>query len=155
MMKRWMLNVAKGFTIFAKSLVGVTPPAPYVGRTYGTFATIERDAFNAALEHTHALMNTTGWNAGAYESGSMNCVTFCMKMLVEVVKEMEGNEDYDGRLPLSLFGYRRDSDGVGHCVLRVNIGGEPTFYEAMPEPRHLSPKTLSKQEVASRTFDFG
>jgi hypothetical protein len=154
-MKKYLLNLCRCLTIAVKGFVGVVPPMPYVWSTFNKKATIEHDAFNAALEHTHGLMNATGWNISAYESGSMNCVTFCMKMLAEIVKQMEANEDYDGRLPISLFGYRRDSDGAGHCVLRVNIGGEQTFYEAMPEPRHLSPKKLSKQEVASRTFDFG
>ncbi|MHC5062163.1 MAG: hypothetical protein ACYTFK_13955 [Planctomycetota bacterium] len=142
------------FSLVLAGICGKRFKKPLVDRADIGYATISYDEFHAALEHTHGLMNATGWDSSHYRLRALDCENYARKMAVEITKFIAENSDInDVGIPVGTFGYTRD-DGAEHELVQVYIDGDKRmFFDIFPEPKYLTQKILSKGEIASCCFD--
>jgi hypothetical protein len=151
----YVKNVNKSFLKHLKAIAGDIVPDPYRDRSDSKYATLIYDELHASLEHAHSIMKATNWTLAEYKHRSLDCEDFAMKMKVEMVHYLAANTATVSRgMPVGIFGYRRDSDGVGHMLVYGIVGKTKFFFEPYPDSAYLVPKKLSKEELASCDMDI-
>ena len=156
--KEWFLwyvsNVGKGTLTGITSFFGRIVPTARLEASDSVYADIEYAELHAAIEHTHGIMEATGWTLDDYIPRSLDCEDFAMKMKVEVTKFLADNCNQPNKgMPVHLFGYTR-KDGANHVLIYGYADKKRWYFEVYPGKVNLEPKELTLEEIASCSLDF-
>lgn len=164
--KRLIFEIGRATGILNKSLVGIPTPRMYVDSSDGKYKAVPESMFKEAYSQACHLMNAQNWSYKGdnptYKYRVLDCEDFAMKMKAEMTKYLADTygDYFKGHgIPITLFGYTRDSDGKGHVVVKtlireMNVADECIVFVEPYAERFGIDTNLSETEVASNNLHY-